>query len=45
MEILCADCGCRVDRGVRVAVCADPRCCCAHLPIRAGAADPPPEPP
>lgn len=36
MEIVCADCGCLVDRGVRVTVCAvGPDCCCQDLPIRA----------
>ena len=43
VEILCADCGCLVDRGVRVTVCGDPDCCCAHLAIHktddAGEAD------
>ncbi len=34
MEMLCADCGCRVDAGVRTAVCADAACCCKDLPIR-----------
>jgi hypothetical protein len=34
MEILCADCGCLVDRGVRITVCSDPNCCCNNLPIR-----------
>jgi hypothetical protein len=34
MVILCADCGCLVDRGVRITVCADPMCCCRDLPIR-----------
>jgi hypothetical protein len=24
MEIICADCGCLVDRGIRVKVCGDP---------------------
>ena len=50
MEILCADCGCRVDAGVRTAVCADPVCCCKDLPIRetpdaltGGQPDPAPE--
>lgn len=35
MEIACAGCGCVVDRGVIVSVCADhPICCCGELPIR-----------
>ena len=38
MEMRCADCGCRVDRGVRVEMCGDPACCCRELPVRA--ADP-----
>jgi hypothetical protein len=32
MRMACADCGCVVDRGVRVEVCDDAeRCCCAAL--------------
>lgn len=34
MEMHCADCGCRVDRGVRVEMCGDPACCCRDLPVR-----------
>ena len=34
MEMRCADCGCRVDRGERLEVCGDPRCCCHDLPVR-----------
>ena len=33
MIVACADCGCVVDRGVRVQSCADPACCCSHLPV------------
>lgn len=33
-EIACAECGCRVAAGVRVADCGDPHCCCNHLPLR-----------
>jgi hypothetical protein len=33
MTIACADCGCLVDRGIRVESCADPDCCCRHLPV------------
>lgn len=33
MRIACADCGCVVDRGVRLALCADDRCCCSRLPV------------
>lgn len=39
MEILCADCGCRVDSGIRVAACSNPGCCCVHLPTREFATD------
>ena len=31
MEMHCADCGCLVDRGVRVIPCATLECCCLHL--------------
>jgi len=35
MEVICADCGCRVDRGVVVARCERyPECCCGDLPVR-----------
>jgi hypothetical protein len=34
MEIMCAECGCVVDRGTVVERCEDPDCCCAHLPVR-----------
>jgi hypothetical protein len=35
MEIICADCGCLVDRGVIVTPCdAYPNCCCAELSVR-----------
>ena len=36
MEIRCAGCGCVVDRGVRLAICGDPKCCCKELPVRGG---------
>src|ERR1039458_9169176 len=29
--MLCADCGCSVERGIRITLCGDPQCCCAHL--------------
>lgn len=32
MEIYCADCGCLVERGVRIIPCATEGCCCLHLP-------------
>lgn len=28
----CAECGCLVDRGVRVSICERERCCCSELP-------------
>lgn len=35
MTIICADCGCLVDRGVIVTPCAVyPSCCCADLSVR-----------
>jgi hypothetical protein len=34
MELACAECGCRVDRGVIVERCAKhPGCCCKDLPV------------
>ena len=33
MQMTCAECGCVVEQGRRVAVCADGNCCCAHLPV------------
>jgi ketosteroid isomerase-like protein len=33
MEIYCADCGCLVDRGVRLISCGTPECCCLDLPV------------
>ena len=30
----CADCGCVVDRGVRLSTCGNPACCCRALPRR-----------
>jgi len=35
MEIYCADCGCLVDRGVRVIPCDQSECCCLDLPTAA----------
>lgn len=35
MEMFCADCGCLVDRGVRISSCGKPGCCCLDLPTRA----------
>jgi hypothetical protein len=32
MVIVCADCGCVVDRGIVKERCADPHCCCEDLP-------------
>jgi hypothetical protein len=34
MELRCADCGCLVDRGVRVETCGNADCCCTDLPRR-----------
>ncbi|MHB1969473.1 MAG: nuclear transport factor 2 family protein [Acidimicrobiales bacterium] len=34
MVTTCAECGCLVERGVRVAACADDACCCSHLSTR-----------
>jgi hypothetical protein len=34
MEMYCADCGCLVERGVRVAPCGKSDCCCLDLPVR-----------
>ncbi len=31
-QVLCADCGCRVDRGTRIESCPEPDCCCRDLP-------------
>jgi len=39
VEIRCAGCGCLVDRGVRVALCGDPECCCKELPVRGSGKD------
>ena len=45
MEIICADCGCRVDRGVIIERCEKhPGCCCDDMPLReveAGGVDAP----
>jgi uncharacterized membrane protein len=32
MEMACAECGCRVDAGTRLATCDNPMCCCRDLP-------------
>ena len=32
----CADCGCVVEAGRRVALCGRDGCCCAHLPVGGG---------
>jgi len=32
--MLCADCGCLVDQGIRVVPCGTAGCCCLDLPIR-----------
>jgi hypothetical protein len=35
VDILCAECGCRVERGVIVEPCDRyPACCCTGLPVR-----------
>lgn len=34
MVMSCADCGCLVERGVRVTSCDRPTCCCSELPTR-----------
>jgi predicted nucleic acid-binding Zn-ribbon protein len=34
VEIYCTDCGCLVERGVRVVPCGTAGCCCLDLPIR-----------
>jgi hypothetical protein len=36
VKIACAECGCVVDRGIRLAVCSDPECCCKDLPVAEG---------
>jgi hypothetical protein len=33
VKMACADCGCIVDGGVRVATCSDPNCCCRDVPM------------
>jgi hypothetical protein len=35
MEIYCADCGCLVERGIRVIPCHTAECCCLNLPTAA----------
>ena len=39
VKIRCAECGCVVDRGVRVTPCGDPECCCKELPVRGSGKD------
>jgi hypothetical protein len=40
MEIICADCGCLVDRGDIVTPCAKhPDCCCRDLTVRKSAGE------
>jgi hypothetical protein len=34
MEMYCADCGCLVERGVRIVACNTAECCCLDLPIQ-----------
>jgi SnoaL-like domain len=34
MAMYCADCGCLVERGVRVVPCRTASCCCLDLPVR-----------
>lgn len=36
IRIECAECGCAVESGRRVVICATPDCCCAHLPFSYG---------
>jgi len=33
MEMICAECGCRVDVGIRIVPCPEPLCCCQELPV------------
>jgi hypothetical protein len=33
MRMGCSDCGCVIESGKRVVVCAELGCCCTHLPI------------
>ena len=35
VKVSCADCGCVVDKGVRLVPCGKSDCCCQHLPVRA----------
>lgn len=35
VEMSCADCGCLVERGVRISLCGKPECCCLEFPTRA----------
>jgi len=32
--MICADCGCSVERGLRISTCEDPACCCHELLAR-----------
>jgi hypothetical protein len=34
MEMYCAECGCLVERGVRVVPCGTAACCCLSLPVQ-----------
>jgi hypothetical protein len=34
MEMICAECGCLVENGVRVVPCETEDCCCVDLPVR-----------
>src|SRR3954465_1975823 len=34
MEVYCADCGCLVERGLRVVPCGATQCCCRDLTLR-----------
>ena len=34
VEMICAQCGCLVDRGIRLTVCDDPACCCKDLVLQ-----------
>ena len=44
MRIQCAECGCWVERGVRVELCAVRDCCCVQLPVREQGRAPEPNP-
>jgi hypothetical protein len=34
VEFYCSECGCLIDRGVRVVPCQTARCCCVDLPVQ-----------